>query len=231
LAQIGWTHPYPSKRSGNLAKPVSKTKRSAALPAAVKAPRRAVVQRATKETQIDLALNLDGTGQVDIDTGVGFFDHMLHHVGRHGLFDLRIKARGDLHVDDHHTVEDVGICFGEAIARSIGDKRGIRRYGFFALPMEEALAQVAVDLSGRAAIVYHARYGGPKIGDFDVQLAEEFLRALALNAKMNLHVNVAYGTNDHHVAEAIFKALGKALRMAVEMDPRETSVPSTKGIL
>lgn len=194
-------------------------------------PRRATIQRATQETQIELTLHLDGTGQVHVGTGIGFFDHMLHHIGRHGLFDLDIRAKGDLHVDDHHTVEDVGICLGEAIAQAVGDKKGIRRYGFFTLPMEEALAQVAVDLSGRAAIVYHVEYGGSKIGGFDVQLLEEFLRAVALNARMNLHVTVPYGTNDHHIAEAICKATGKALRMAVELDPRETSVPSTKGVL
>jgi imidazoleglycerol-phosphate dehydratase len=195
------------------------------------APRRATIHRATKETRIDLALNLDGAGQVSVNTGIGFFDHMLHHIGRHGLFDLEVKAQGDLHVDDHHTVEDVGICLGEALAKAIGDKKSIRRYGFFILPMEEALAQVAVDFSGRAAVVYHVKYAGSKIGGFDVQLVEEFLRAVALNAKMNLHVTVPYGANDHHIAEAICKALGKALRMAVEIDPRETSVPSTKGIL
>jgi imidazoleglycerol-phosphate dehydratase len=195
------------------------------------APRQATIRRETRETQIELKLHLDGTGQVTVNTGVGFFDHMLHHIGRHGLFDLDIRARGDLHVDDHHTVEDVGICLGEALARAVGDKQGIRRYGFFILPMEEALAQVAVDLSGRAAIVYNAHYGGSKIGGFDVQLLEEFLRAVAFNARMNLHVNVLYGSNDHHIAEAICKALGKALRMAVEFDPRETSVPSTKGVL
>ncbi|GMV97884.1 MAG: imidazoleglycerol-phosphate dehydratase [Phycisphaerae bacterium] len=195
------------------------------------APRRATVRRVTRETRIELSLDLDGSGQVRVDTGVGFFDHMLHHLGRHGLFDLTVKAAGDLHVDDHHTVEDVGICLGEALARAVGDKRGIRRYGCFALPMEEALAEVAVDLSGRAAIVYHVKYRGGKIGGFDVQLVEEFLRAVALNARMNLHVNVPYGNNDHHVAEAVFKALGKALRMAVERDPREKSVPSTKGVL
>ncbi len=156
---------------------------------------------------------------------------MLNHIGRHGLIDLRVKARGDLHVDHHHTVEDVGICLGEAIGQAVGDKRGIRRYGFFIAPMEDSLAQVVVDLSGRAATVYRVKYRGSKIGDFDVQLVEEFLRALALNAKMNLHVTVPYGTNNHHIAEAIFKSLGKALRMAVERDPREKSVPSTKGVL
>jgi len=195
------------------------------------APRRAVIERVTKETRIELSLDLDGSGQVDVNTGIGFFDHMLHHIGRHGLFDLAIRAQGDLHVDDHHTVEDVGICLGEALARAVGDKKGIRRYGFFMLPMEEALAEVAVDLSGRAAVVYRAKYAGSKIGGFDVQLVQEFLRAVALNAKMNLHVTVPYGTNDHHVAEAICKALGKALRQAVELDPRERSVPSTKGVL
>lgn len=195
------------------------------------APRHAGIVRNTKETQIQLDLQLDGTGQVSVDTGVGFFNHMLDHIGRHGLFNLTIKAVGDLHVDDHHTVEDVGICLGNAIAQALGDKKGIRRYGFFMVPMEESLAQVAIDLSGRAATVYNVTYKGPKIGTFDVQLVEEFLRAIALNARMNLHVTVPYGTNDHHIAEAICKAFGKALRMAVELDPRETSVPSTKGTL
>ena len=193
--------------------------------------RRAVVERKTKETQITLSLDLDGTGRVSVDTGVGFFDHMLNHIGRHGLLDLNLKARGDLHVDDHHTVEDVGICLGEALAQAVGDKKGIRRYGFFITPMEESLAQVAIDLSGRAAVVYRAKYRGSKIGTFDVQLVEEFLRAVAQNARMNLHVSVPYGTNNHHIAEAIFKAFGKALRMACERDPREAAVPSTKGVL
>ncbi len=195
------------------------------------AGRHATIRRETRETRIELTLNLDGTGQSEISTGVGFFDHMLTHVARHGLFDLTLKAAGDLHVDDHHTVEDVGICLGEAVAQAIGDKKGIRRYGFFIVPMEESLAQVAVDLSGRAAVAYRVRYRGSKIGTFDVQLVEEFLRAVALNARMNLHVQVPYGTNNHHVAEAIFKALGKALRQACEPDPRETAVPSTKGML
>ncbi len=195
------------------------------------AGRCAVIERKTKETQITLSLDLDGSGQVSVNTGVGFFDHMLNHIGRHGLFDLSLRARGDLEVDDHHTVEDVGICLGEAIAKAVGDKKGIRRYGFFITPMEESLAQVAVDLSGRAAVVYRAKYRGSKIGTFDVQLVEEFFRAVAQNARMNLHISVPYGTNNHHIAEAIFKAFGKALRMACEPDPRETSVPSTKGVL
>ncbi|HSW44691.1 MAG TPA: imidazoleglycerol-phosphate dehydratase HisB [Phycisphaerae bacterium] len=205
------------------------SRKRSARPAA--AQRRVVVERQTKETRIRLALNLDGTGKASIDTGVGFFDHMLTHIARHGLIDIDLKARGDLHVDDHHTVEDVGICLGEAIARAVGDKKGIRRYGFFITPMEESLAQVVVDLSGRAAVVYRAKYRGSKIGTFDVQLVEEFLRAVACNAKMNLHVGVPYGTNNHHIAEAVFKAFGKALRAACEIDPRESSVPSTKGVL
>jgi imidazoleglycerol-phosphate dehydratase len=198
---------------------------------AATAARTATITRATKETRIELTLDLDGSGRVSAETGIGFFDHMLDHIGRHGLFSLTVKAKGDLQVDDHHTVEDVGICLGEAIARAVGNKKGIRRYGFFTLPMEESLAQVAVDLSGRAATVYRVEYRGSKIGTFDVQLVEEFLRAVALNAKMNLHVTVPYGTNNHHMAEAICKALGKALRQAVERDPRETAVPSTKGML
>jgi len=193
--------------------------------------RRATIKRSTKETRIELSLDLDCSGKVSVDTGVGFFDHMLFHIARHGLFDLTLKAKGDLHVDDHHTVEDVGICLGEAIAQAVGDKKGIRRFGFFIAPMEESLAQVVVDLSGRAAVVYRVKYRGSKTGAFDVQLVEEFLRAMALNAKMNLHIEVPYGTNNHHIAEAIFKALGKALRQACERDPREASVPSTKGML
>ncbi len=195
------------------------------------AKRTAQIKRRTRETDIAISLNLDGTGKVKVATGVGFFDHMLNHIGRHGLFDLTVHARGDLHVDAHHTVEDVAICFGQALREAVGDKRGIRRFGFFAVPMDESLAQVAVDLSGRAAFVYRVRYRGGKIGDFDIELVQEFLNALAQNAQMNLHVVVPYGTNNHHIAEAIFKALGKALRQAVERDPRERSVPSTKGAL
>ncbi len=193
--------------------------------------RTATVRRSTKETRIELTIDLDGSGQATIDTGIGFFDHMLHHVARHGLFDLTVKAEGDLHVDDHHTVEDVGICLGEALNEALGGKRGIRRYGFFILPMEESLARVAVDLSGRVAVAHRVKYRGSKIGTFDVQLVEEFLVAVARSAKMNLHVEVPYGTNNHHMAEAVFKAFGKALRQACEVDPRETAVPSTKGIL
>jgi len=219
-----------SKKEAKSTSPDSSS-RGGAGPRRKPADRRVAVRRVTRETRIDLTLDLDGSGRVSADTGVGFFDHMLDHVGRHGLFDLTVKAEGDRQVDDHHTVEDVGICLGQALAEAVGDKTGVRRYGFFAVPMEESLAQVAVDLSGRAAVVYKVRYRGSKIGDFDVELVEEFLRAVARTAKMNLHVAVPYGTNNHHVAEAIFKALGKALRMAVELDPRETCVPSTKGVL
>lgn len=195
------------------------------------ARRAAKIDRKTKETDITLSLNLDGRGQVTARTGVGFFDHMLDHVGRHGLFDLEVTAKGDLHVDAHHTVEDVAICLGQALREAIGDKRGIRRFGFWMLPMDEALAQVAVDLSGRAALVYRVKHRGGKIGEFDVELVQEFLNALAQNALMNLHVVVPYGTNNHHIVEAVFKGLGRALRMAVELDPREKAVPSTKGRL
>jgi imidazoleglycerol-phosphate dehydratase len=194
-------------------------------------PRKATIRRSTKETRIEVVMDLDGAGKVSVDTGIGFFDHMLDHIGRHGLFDLAVKAEGDLHIDHHHTVEDVGICLGQAVAEALGDKRGIRRYGCFSVPMEESQAQVVLDLSGRAAVVYRVRYRGTKIGQFDVELVEEFLRAFALNAKMNLHVTVPFGTNNHHIAEAIAKALGKALRQAVEIDPRETAIPSTNGVL
>lgn len=193
--------------------------------------RQAEINRTTRETSIKLAIDLDGKGESTIQTGVGFLDHMLNHIARHGLFDLQLEATGDVEVDDHHTVEDVGICLGQAIETAVGQKKGIRRYGFFIAPMEEAQAQVAVDLSGRPAVVYQVQYRGSKIGSFDVELVEEFLRAFANNAKMNLHVNVPFGTNNHHIAEAIFKALGKALRQACEFDPREQSIPSTKGSL
>lgn len=193
--------------------------------------RQATIERKTNETDISLTIDLDGQGNVEVKTGVGFFDHMLDHLGRHGLFDLTIRAKGDLHVDAHHTVEDVAICLGQAIDQAVGDKAGIFRYGHFAVPMEETLAEVTVDLSGRPMTVYRVDYPGSKIGEFDVELVEESLRALANNARLNLHVNVPYGTNNHHIAEAIFKALGKALRMAIAPDPRCKGVPSTKGTL
>ena len=194
--------------------------------------RTATIKRKTKETQIELTLNLDGTGQVSVATGVGFLDHMLDHLGKHSLCDLTVQASGDLHVDDHHTVEDIAICLGEALDQALGDKAGIRRYGWASVPMEESLANVALDLSGRAAVVMNVPFVGDKIGTFDVQLIEEFLRRLGAVARINLHVNVPYGTNDHHIAEAIFKAIAQALRIAKSPDPdRAGEVPSTKGTL
>ncbi len=195
------------------------------------AKRKATIKRKTKETDISLSLDLDGSGQVSAETGVGFLDHMLDHIGRHGLFDLEVTATGDLHVDDHHTVEDVGICLGEALAEALSDKKGIRRFGSASVPMDEALADVAVDLSGRAACVCQIPFTGPKIGTFDVELAGEFLRAIAHSGKFNLHVNVRYGGNNHHMAEAAFKALARALSDATRIDKRIKGVPSTKGKL
>ena len=192
-------------------------------------PRTAQLERKTNETDIQCELNLDGTGKYTIDTGVGFLDHMLSHVGKHGRIDLKLKAIGDLEVDAHHTVEDVGICLGECLVQALGDKRGIRRYGFSSVPMEDALAHVSLDLSGRPFCVYNVDYRTEKIGDFDVECIEEFLRALANVGKFNLHVNVPYGTNSHHVAEAVFKALGQALAQAVQIVG--TEIPSTKGQL
>ncbi len=194
-------------------------------------PRTAHIQRKTNETDIDLQLNLDGSGQAQIDTGVGFFDHMLTLLAKHGALDLTVKAVGDLHVDQHHTVEDVGICFGQALKQALGDKAGIRRYGHFTLPMEETLATVALDLSGRYFLVFDATFPTPKIGDFDSELVEDFWQAVAANSLCNLHVFVHHSRNSHHISEAIFKATARALRMAVEPDPRMPGVPSSKGTL
>jgi imidazoleglycerol-phosphate dehydratase len=194
-------------------------------------PRTAIIDRQTRETQIHLELNLDGAGQGSWNTGVGFFDHMLELFARHGAFDLTVEAKGDLHVDQHHTVEDVGICLGQAIKQALGDKQGIRRYGHFTLPMEETLCTTAIDLSGRYYLVFQAQFPSPKIGQFDTELVEDFWQAVAANALCNLHVQVPYGRNSHHISEAIFKCAARALRMAVEPDPRMTGVPSTKGTL
>ena len=193
--------------------------------------RKSNINRQTKETKIELAINLDGRGQASVSTGVGFFDHMLELLSRHSLIDLDVTADGDLHVDAHHTVEDVGIVLGQAIDKALGDKRGISRYGWAIVPMDESLAQVAVDLSGRSALAFRVNFTGPTIGDFPTELVEEFLRALSANARMNLHVTVPYGTNNHHIAEAIFKSLARARRQAVGRDPRSDEVPSTKGAL
>jgi len=194
--------------------------------------RKATVRRETKETQVELTLDLDGSGQVSAETGIGFLDHMIDHLGKHSLSDITVKAGGDLAVDDHHTCEDVGICLGQALAEALGDKTGIRRYGWASVPMDEALANVALDLSGRAATVFNVHFTGDKIGTFDTQLVGEFLRRLATLAGMNLHVNVPYGGNDHHIAEAVFKAFAQALRRAKAVDPqRPGQIPSTKGTL
>ncbi|HET6249049.1 MAG TPA: imidazoleglycerol-phosphate dehydratase HisB [Tepidisphaeraceae bacterium] len=193
--------------------------------------RKAEISRQTKETKVRVELNLDGAGRTEPRTGIGFFDHMLDLLGRHSLIDLDVQAEGDLEVDAHHTVEDVGIVIGQAIEQALGDKRGISRYGWAIVPMDESLAQVALDLSGRPAFVFKVNFTGESIGTFPTELVEEFFKSIATNAKMNLHIHVPYGTNNHHIAEAIFKATARALRQAVTLDPRNDGVPSTKGSL
>jgi imidazoleglycerol-phosphate dehydratase len=193
--------------------------------------RTAKIERQTAETRIELELSLDGSGRCRSDTGVGFFDHMLTLLAKHAAFDLLITAVGDLEVDQHHTVEDVGICLGSAVREALGDKSGIRRYGHFTLPMDETLVSSAIDLGGRAHFVFNAEFPTSKIGQFDSQLVAEFWRAFAANALCNLHVNLHYGQNGHHIAEAIFKATARAIRMAASSDPGITGVPSTKGTL
>ncbi len=193
--------------------------------------RTARIERKTAETDIQLEVNLDGTGRGDVATGVGFFDHMLQLLARHGALDLSIQVAGDLHVDQHHTVEDTGICLGQAVREALGDKAGIRRYGHFTLPMEEVLATTAIDLGGRAWFVFNANLPSPKIGQFDSELVYDFWQAFSANALCNLHIQVHYGRNSHHVAEGIFKATARALRMAADKDDRMTGVPSTKGVL
>ncbi len=193
--------------------------------------RTATIQRQTAETNISLELNIDGSGQSQIDTGVGFLDHMLTLFSKHGLFDLTVRCQGDTQVDAHHTTEDIGICLGQAFTQALGDKRGITRYGHIVLPMEETLVTVAVDLSGRNYVVFNACMPSPKIGEFDSELVEDFWYALASNAMCNYHVLLHSGRNTHHIAEAIFKASARALRMATTIDPRQTGIPSTKGKL
>jgi imidazoleglycerol-phosphate dehydratase len=194
-------------------------------------PRTARIQRETGETRVDVAVDLDGVGRADIATGVGFFDHMLTLLAKHSLIDLTAKASGDLHVDAHHTVEDVGICLGQALAQALGNKAGIRRYGSATLPMDETLVTVAVDLSGRPVCAWTANVPGEMLGTFNAPLAEEFWRAFASSGALNLHVLCHYGRNAHHIVEGIFKAAARALRQAVESDPRMQGVPSTKGVL
>ncbi|MEE8487547.1 MAG: imidazoleglycerol-phosphate dehydratase HisB [Gemmatimonadota bacterium] len=193
--------------------------------------RRGAANRETRETSIRVAVDLDGTGRSAISTGVGFLDHMLELLAAHALIDLEVEAEGDLRVDEHHTVEDIGITLGMAMAEALGERRGIRRYGFL-LPMDEALARVVIDLGGRPFVVFEAEFTRQKVGDLATELVEDFVRALAQHLGANIHVRVEYGRNDHHKIEAIFKALGRALRAAIEQDPRmEHRVPSTKGVL
>ena len=194
--------------------------------------RTAEVTRNTKETQIRIAINLDGTGESKLDSGIPFLDHMLDQVARHGMIDIALKATGDLHIDAHHTVEDVGITLGQAVARALGDKVGIRRYGHAYVPLDEALSRVVIDLSGRPGLDYHVNYTRARVGEFDVDLLTEFFQGFVNHALATLHIDNLRGVNSHHQAETIFKAFGRALRMACEMDARAAGVlPSTKGSL
>ena len=189
------------------------------------------IQRETAETKIRLDLNLDGNGDANIDTGVGFFDHMLTLLSKHALFDLTVDAEGDLEVDQHHTVEDVGICLGKALLEAVGDKKGLARYGSMTLPMEETLVTSALDFSGRSWFVFRVEFPTEKIGEFDSQLVREFWQAVASNALLNLHLVLHHGENSHHISEAVFKATARALRQAVTIDPRQPGIPSSKGML
>ena len=190
------------------------------------------ITRATKETEISLSVNLDGTGRADVSTGIGFLDHMLDLLARHSRIDVTVKAKGDLHVDHHHTTEDVGIVLGQAVKQALGDMRGITRYADVHMPMDETLSRVAIDISGRPVLVFRVEFPRDKIGDFDVDLVREFFQAFTTNAAVALHVETLYGDNSHHVAESCFKGLARALRMAVSIDPAaKGEVPSTKGSL
>ncbi|MFA5730722.1 MAG: imidazoleglycerol-phosphate dehydratase HisB [Acidithiobacillus sp.] len=195
-------------------------------------PRQAEVERNTLETQIRVTLNLDGSGQADLHTGLPFLDHMIHQIVRHGLFDMRIQAQGDLDIDAHHTVEDIGITLGQAFARAVGDKAGIQRYGHAYVPLDEALSRVVVDLSGRPGLIFAVEFPRAQVGDFDVDLFHEFFQGFVNHAQVTLHLDTLRGSNTHHIAETLFKACGRALRMAVAPDPRMAgAVPSTKGTL
>jgi len=193
--------------------------------------RQAEIVRETKETRIRVSVNLDGTGESSIDTGVGFFDHMLVHLAKHGHFDLEVAAKGDLEIDPHHTVEDVGICLGQAYLKAVGSAEGLARFGHAVLPMDEALAEAAVDFSGRPFLVFRADYPKAKLGDFDAELAEEFFRAFAMNSRMTVHIVLRYGSNVHHCVEVIFKTFARALRTALSIDASTKGVPSTKGVI
>ena len=194
--------------------------------------RKATIKRTTKETNVEVAVDLDGTGTSSIATGIGFLDHMLDLLARHSRIDLTVQAKGDLHIDQHHTTEDVGIALGQAVKQALGDMRGITRYADVHIPMDEALTRVALDISGRPFLVFKAEFGRDKVGAFDTELVEEWFKAFAMNCGITLHVHVLYGSNDHHVAEACFKALARALRAAVAIDARAANeIPSTKGSL
>jgi imidazoleglycerol-phosphate dehydratase len=193
--------------------------------------RKAEVKRKTKETEIFLKLDLDGSGKHSVSTGIPFFDHMLSLLTYHSSIDLSLRAKGDIRVDSHHTVEDVGICLGEGIKKALGDGKGIERYGMAMIPMDETLGSVALDLSMRPCLVFHMKMRRSKIGDFDLELVEEFFKALCNHGRITLHVNLLYGKNSHHMVEAVFKGFGRALRQAISPDPKRQQVPSTKGIL
>ncbi len=192
--------------------------------------RKSTIERKTAETDIAVTVNLDGTGKYQVDTGIGFLNHLLELFSKHSLIDLTVTAKGDLNVDEHHTAEDVGICLGQALRKALGDKKGIERYGFL-LPMDEALAEAAIDLGGRSYLVWNAGFKREKIGDMPTELFEDFFKAIADNLQANIHINVKYGRNEHHIAESIFKALARALKFAVSRDKRAKDLPSTKGKL
>lgn len=194
--------------------------------------REAQVARKTTETDIEIAVNLDGTGKYDVDTGIGFLDHMLEIFSRHGLMDLTVRAKGDLHIDFHHTTEDTGIAIGEAVHQALGDRRGIRRYASATIPMDETLSRVSIDVSDRPYLIWKVEFSKPKLGEMDTELFKEWFQAFAQNARITLHVENLYGENNHHIVESCFKALARALRHAMETDPRAAdSIPSTKGTL
>lgn len=194
--------------------------------------RTAKIARKTNETDIEVEIDLEGTGTAAIETGIGFFDHMLDQLARHSLIDMTIKAKGDLHIDDHHTVEDTGIALGQALKKALGDKKGITRYASADLPMDETLSRAALDISGRPFLVWRVEFPGQKIGQFDTELVREFFQALAMNAGITLHIENAYGASNHHIAESLFKAVARALRAGIDIDPRRAdAVPSTKGAL
>ncbi len=197
----------------------------------MKRHRKAEVRRKTKETEILLKLDLDGSGKYSIATGVPFFDHMLSLLAHHGGIDLSLKAEGDIHVDSHHTVEDVGICLGDGIGKALGDPKGIQRYGMAMVPMDETLSSVSVDLSMRPCLVFHVKLRRARIGTFDLELVEEFFKALTNHGGMTLHINLLYGKNSHHIVESVFKGFGRALKEAVSFDERSSEIPSTKGVL